>query len=361
MPWFKKTKNLGGEREEDAAVSADHAGEAVETETENSVKFAADEAATKSGTGRIETNPAPAGNGGFFARLKRGLTKTRQFLTTDIDALFFGGATVDKAFLEDLEGLLISADLGVHTTTSLMSRVEKKAGKIKGAEELKTVLREEILALIPVVEASETPVVGPRVIMVVGVNGVGKTTTIGKLAARATAKGEKVLIAAADTFRAAAVEQLEIWAKRAGADFVRHRDNADPAAVAYDGYQAGKSRGIQTVFIDTAGRLHTKVNLMEELKKIKRTLQKIDPGAPHEVLLVLDATTGQNAVSQAKLFHEACGITGLALTKLDGTAKGGVVVSICHEMNIPLRYIGVGESIEDLQTFDPEQFVKALI
>jgi fused signal recognition particle receptor len=361
MPWFKKSKNGGGKRGEEATISAGNQGEAVETKTENSVKIAPDDTATNPIARHAETDPAPAENGGFFTRLKRGLTKTRQFLTTDIDALFFGGTTVDKAFLEDLEGLLISADMGVHTATSLMSRVEKRAGKIKGAEELKTVLREEILSLIPALEPSKIPAAGPRVIMVVGVNGVGKTTTIGKLAARATAKGEKVLIAAADTFRAAAVEQLEIWAKRAGADFVRHRDNADPAAVAYDGYQAGKSRGIQTVFIDTAGRLHTKVNLMEELKKIKRTLQKIDPGAPHEVLLVLDATTGQNAISQAKLFHEACGVTGLALTKLDGTAKGGVVISICHEMNIPLRYIGVGESLEDLQTFDPEQFVKALI
>ena len=361
MPWFKKSKNLGGEHIQEATGSVDDDCKTVEMEAENSVKFAADDATADSGSQHLETNPASGISSSFFARLKRGLTKTRQFLTTDIDALFFGGATVDKAFLEDLEGLLISADLGVHTTASLMNRVTKKAEKIKNAEELKDVLRQEILALIPAVEASKTPVGGPRVIMVVGVNGVGKTTTIGKLAASATAKGEKVLIAAADTFRAAAVEQLEIWAKRAGADFVRHRDNADPAAVAYDGYQAGKSRGIQTVFIDTAGRLHTKVNLMEELKKIKRTLQKIDPGAPHEVLLVLDATTGQNAVSQAKLFHEACGITGLALTKLDGTAKGGVVVSICHEMNIPLRYIGIGESIEDLQTFNPEQFVKALI
>jgi fused signal recognition particle receptor len=360
IQWFKKFKNPVEEHVDAPVVSAANGVEGVETETDDSVETLAEDL-TEPAEKPMETDPTPVQHGGFFARLKRGLAKTRQFLTTDIDALFFGGATVDKDFLEDLEGLLIGADLGVHTTTSLMSRVEKKAGKIKMAEELKAVLREEILSLIPVIEPSVIPVAGPRVVMVVGVNGVGKTTTIGKLAARATAKGEKVLIAAADTFRAAAVEQLEIWANRAGAEFVRHRDNADPAAVAYDGYQAGKSRGIQTVFIDTAGRLHTKVNLMEELKKIKRSLQKIDPNAPHEVLLVLDATTGQNALSQAKLFHEACGVTSLALTKLDGTAKGGVVVSICHEMNIPLRYIGVGESIEDLQTFDPEQFVKALI
>jgi fused signal recognition particle receptor len=367
IQWFKKSKKAVEESADEGTNATPHGGAAVTSELSD---FSKPADSADGGAGKITTPPAeklietdetPARNGGFFARLKRGLTKTRQFLTTDIDALFFGGATVDKDFLDDLEGLLIGADLGVHTTTSLIGRVAKKAGKIKVAEELKAVLREEILSLIPAIALTETPVVGPRVVMVVGVNGVGKTTTIGKLAARATAKGEKVLIAAADTFRAAAVEQLEIWANRAGADFVRHRDNADPAAVAYDGYQAGKSRGIQTVFIDTAGRLHTKVNLMEELKKIKRTLQKIDPNAPHEVLLVLDATTGQNALSQAKLFHEACGVTSLALTKLDGTAKGGVVISICHEMNIPLRYIGVGESIEDLQIFDPEQFVKALI
>lgn len=307
------------------------------------------------------TASTPSKNSGFFKRLKRGLAKTRVFLTTDIDELFSGKVAVDDDLLEDLEGLLITADLGVHTTAALMDRVSRKSGKIKAAGELKDVLREEIRALLP--SADETPqatVVGPRVVMVVGVNGVGKTTTIGKLAARATGRGEKVVIAAADTFRAAAVEQLEIWADRAGADFVKHRDNADPAAVAYDGYQAAKSRGAHVVFVDTAGRLHTKVNLMTELKKIRRSLGKIDPAAPHEVLLVLDATTGQNAIAQAKLFNEACGVTSLALTKLDGTAKGGVVVSICHEMNIPLRYIGVGESVEDLQTFDPEQFVHAL-
>ena len=191
--------------------------------------------------------------------------------------------------------------------------------------------------------------------MVVGVNGVGKTTTIGKIAAAAKASGQKVMIAAADTFRAAAVEQLAIWAQRAGAEFVQHRENADPAAVA-----AAQARGCDLVLIDTAGRLHTKINLMEELKKIKRTVAKQVPGAPHEVLLVLDATTGQNALSQAKLFHEAVDVTALALTKLDGTAKGGIVIAICSSLNIPLQYIGIGENIEDLRPFDPQQFVEAL-
>lgn len=196
--------------------------------------------------------------------------------------------------------------------------------------------------------------------MVVGVNGVGKTTTIGKLAARESAAGKKVLIAAADTFRAAAAEQLEIWADRAHADIVKHKANSDPAAVAYDGVEAAISRGADVVFIDTAGRLQTKVNLMEEIKKIKRTVSKRIPDAPHEILLVLDATTGQNAISQAKLFHEALGVTGIALTKLDGTAKGGIVVGISSSLRIPLRYIGIGEQIDDLQDFDPVQFVDAM-
>jgi fused signal recognition particle receptor len=196
--------------------------------------------------------------------------------------------------------------------------------------------------------------------MVVGVNGVGKTTTIGKLAAWQVREGRKVLIAAADTFRAAAVEQLAVWAERAGADFVRRKDNADPAAVAYDGIEAALARDIDTVFIDTAGRLHTKVNLMEELKKIQRTVAKKLPDAPHEILLVLDATTGQNALAQARLFNESLGVTGLALTKLDGTAKGGIVVGICRQLQLPLHFIGVGEAIEDLQPFDANQFVNAL-
>jgi fused signal recognition particle receptor len=196
--------------------------------------------------------------------------------------------------------------------------------------------------------------------MIVGVNGVGKTTTIGKLAARFGREGKKVLIAASDTFRAAAIEQLTIWSERAGADIVKHKDQADPAAVAYDAVEAAYARNVDVVLVDTAGRLHTKVNLMEELKKIKRSLAKKCPEAPHETLLVLDATTGQNALSQAKLFDEAITLDALALTKLDGTAKGGIVVSICSTLNIPLKYIGVGEQLEDLQDFDPRQFVEAL-
>jgi fused signal recognition particle receptor len=305
--------------------------------------------------------PVGKKGGGLFARLKSGLSKTRKILTTDIDDLFLGKKIVDDDMLETLEELLITADMGVQTTMEIMQKISKKRSRIAGANALKTVLKEEILAYF---EALPAPVpmaaTTPHVVMVVGVNGVGKTTTIGKLAAHECRKGKKVLVAAADTFRAAAVEQIAIWAERAGADIVRHKDNADPAAVAYDGIDAAISRGSDIVFVDTAGRLHTKVNLMEEIKKIQRTLAKRLPGAPHEVLLVLDATTGQNALSQAKMFNESLGVTGIALTKLDGTAKGGIVVSICSSLNIPLKYIGVGESVEDLQEFDPQQFVEAL-
>ncbi|MGD8369801.1 MAG: signal recognition particle-docking protein FtsY [Desulfobacterales bacterium] len=299
---------------------------------------------------------------GLFGRLRRGLRKTRELLTTDIDDLFLGKKELDEALLEELEERLITADLGVQTAMALIDRISNRGREISGPAELRNAIREEMLSMIgdvqtpPPAEAAR-----PRVVLVLGVNGVGKTTTIGKLAARAAAEGQKVLIAAADTFRAAAVEQLEIWARRAGADFVRHKEGADPAAVAFDGIDAALARNIDMVLIDTAGRLHTKVNLMEELKKIKRSIAKKLPEAPHETLLVLDATTGQNALSQAELFQEEIGVTGLVMTKLDGTAKGGVVVAVCSAMKVPLRYIGVGEQIDDLQPFEPQRFLEALL
>jgi fused signal recognition particle receptor len=292
--------------------------------------------------------------------LKKGLTKTREILTTDIDDLFRSKKHIDDDMLEELEELLITSDIGVQTAMDLMQTITKQAGRIKGPELLKETLKQELLTHLKSFPPLPTPVHKPHVVMVVGVNGVGKTTTIGKLAAKAVQKGDATLIVAADTFRAAAIEQLDIWAQRAGANIVKHKADADPAAVAYDGMEAAKARRMDMVLVDTAGRLHTKVNLMEELKKIQRTMGKLIPEAPHEILLVLDATTGQNALSQAKLFHEALGITGLALTKLDGTAKGGIVFSICQSLNIPLQYIGVGEGIEDLQPFDPELFADAL-
>ena len=312
---------------------------------------------------KTELAEPPVQNGsGFFSRLKRGLEKTRKILNTNIEDLFTSSSILDDNMLENLEEMLITSDIGVQTATKIMERVSRQSSQIRSANALKELLRSEFLSLLQSVsqEPAEIPA-KPNVIMVVGVNGVGKTTTIGKLAARNTREKKKALVVAADTFRAAAVEQLSIWAERAGVGIIKHNENADPAAVAFDGVSAAVARDVDTVYVDTAGRLHTKSNLMEELKKIKRTISKKLPGAPHEILLVLDATTGQNALMQARQFNEILDVTGIILTKLDGTAKGGIVLSICHSLQIPIKYIGVGESIEDLQIFNPAEFVKALI
>ncbi len=303
-----------------------------------------------------------------FSRLKEGLAKTRETLVGKVQKLLFGRSTIDDQLLADLEEILLSGDVGVATTEkvieNLRARVRKE--KIEQPSDLDAVLREEIRSLLKIDEpAGDDPFAVPAdrrpyVIMVVGVNGVGKTTTIGKLAHNYRTAGRAVVIAAADTFRAAANEQLEIWAQRAGVDIVQQAQGADPAAVAFDAVQSAKGRNADVVIIDTAGRLHTKVNLMEELKKIKRVTQKVVPDAPHEIFLVLDASTGQNAIRQAKEFGSAVGVTGLVLTKLDGTAKGGVVLAIGNELGLPVRFIGVGEKIDDLQPFDPKAFVDAL-
>jgi fused signal recognition particle receptor len=297
---------------------------------------------------------------GYFGRLKDQLSKTRKSLSDGFERIFAGKRKIDDDLLEALEELLITSDIGVQTTLALMEKVSST--KISEVDQIKALLKAEILVILEPPESTppEKPPNSPLVMMIVGVNGTGKTTTIGKLAAKATAAGQKVLIGAADTFRAAAIEQITIWAERAKADIVKHKEMADPAAVAFDAVTAAEARGVDLVLIDTAGRLHTKVNLMEELKKIKRAISKKIPDAPHEILLILDATTGQNALSQAELFHEALGVTGLVLTKLDGTAKGGIVISICDTLKIPLKYIGIGEKIEDLQRFDAAQFVDAL-
>jgi fused signal recognition particle receptor len=379
--WFKKKKKeekTAGEHSDDAGLTTDASAESADETPENAIdeaqieaelEKAAEEAWNLSMTDDPDHETAdaapmePASQGkekGLLARLKRGLSKTRQILTSDIEDLFQGRGRIDDEMLEQLEELLITSDIGVQTTTELMTAISRKSSKIAGPEDLKAVIKEEILAFLSHMDQPQPVRHKPHVIMVIGVNGVGKTTTIGKLAARMAQEGHSTLIAAADTFRAAAIEQLAVWAERAGADLIRHKDNADPAAVVFDSLEAAQARGRDIVLVDTAGRLHTKVNLMEELKKIKRTITRKIADAPHEVLLVLDATTGQNAVSQAKLFNESIGVTGLVLTKLDGTAKGGVVVSICRELNLPLRFIGVGESIEDLQPFDARQFVEAL-
>lgn len=299
---------------------------------------------------------------GIFSRLKTGLSKTRQVLTTDINELFTSSKAIDDALFDELEEVLVTSDLGIDITLEMMEKIRKKAKKLSTADELKQVLKEELMALFPKTPETgeEKPATKPHVIMVVGVNGTGKTTTLGKLAMKFTSQGKKVLIAAADTFRAAAIEQVEIWADRSNAAIVKHKEGADPAAVAYDSVEAAIARGVDIVLIDTAGRLHTQKNLMEELKKIQRSVNKKLPGAPHEVLMVLDATTGQNAISQATLFNKAVGLTQIALTKLDGTAKGGIVAAIANAMELPITYIGVGEQIEDLQDFDSTRFINAL-
>ncbi len=301
---------------------------------------------------------------GFFEKLKKGLTKTHQGFVEKIDRLVLGKKTIDQDLLDELEAVLFESDLGVKTCTQLIEGVRQglKRGDLKEPEKVKGFIKDEISRIL---HEGERPLsidfsrTKPFVFMVVGVNGVGKTTTIGKIAHQYSSS-RKILIGAADTFRAAAVEQLEIWANRVGADFVKHSEGSDPSAVAFDSIKAAFARGMDLVFIDTAGRLHTKVNLMEEMKKLKRIIGREYPGAPHEILLVLDATTGQNAITQAKLFHEAIGITGIALTKLDGTAKGGIIVGITEELKIPIRYVGVGEAIDDLKEFRADEFVRAL-
>jgi len=303
------------------------------------------------------------GRQGFFRKLRERLTNTRSGLVSGLDRLVLGRRQIDDALLEELEELLITSDLGVQTTQRLIDSVKEKVRRqeLSDPERLKLALQAEITDILkPAAAPLDVEAARPFVIMVVGVNGVGKTTTIGKIASQLTRQGKRVLLVAADTFRAAAIEQLEIWAQRSRAELVKQKSGADPSAVAFDGVRAALARGMDVVIIDTAGRLHTKVPLMEEIKKTRRIVGRELEGAPHETLLILDATTGQNALSQAKLFHEAVGLTGLALTKLDGTSKGGVVVGIADAMRLPIRFIGVGEQVDDLKPFLAEDFVAAL-
>lgn len=300
---------------------------------------------------------------GFFERLKRGLSKTHESFIGRMDTLVLGKKKIDADTLEELEEVLITADIGVTTAVELIRALEQrlKRNELRDGEALREALKEEMLKRLSQQQTVlDTGSASPFVIMVIGVNGVGKTTTIGKLASRFRAEGKKVLLAAGDTFRAAASEQLQIWGERTGVDVIRHREGADPSAVVFDACKAAIARNVDILMVDTAGRMHTKVNLMEEMKKIRRVMTREIPGAPHETLLVLDAATGQNAISQAKLFKEAADVTGIALTKLDGTAKGGIIIAVTSEFQIPVRYIGVGEQVEDLQEFDPAQFVEAL-
>jgi fused signal recognition particle receptor len=299
----------------------------------------------------------------FFQRLKQGLSKSRESWVQKIAAVV-QNRRWDETSIADMEESLIAADVGVKATQELLERLRKRvpSGSGEPGEEMSRALQAALVDMLGRAPAPKiTPLsVRPWVVVFLGVNGVGKTTTIGKLASQYRSSGKKVLLVAADTFRAAAIEQLDAWGRRAGAEVVKHRSGADPSAVVYDGIQAAKSRGVDVLLIDTAGRLHTKVHLIEELKKIRRVISREQPDAPHETLLVLDATTGQNGLQQARVFKEATDITGIALTKLDGTAKGGVIVGIQTELGVPVKYIGVGEEIEDLQPFDPTRFVQAL-
>jgi fused signal recognition particle receptor len=299
---------------------------------------------------------------GLFDKLKAGLAKTRKNFVERVESILLN-RVVDDSIIEEIEEVLITSDIGAEASAEIIDSLREKvrADSIKSADEVKSFLRAEMSGLLgksqPLVIFGERPFV----ILTVGVNGVGKTTTIGKLASRFISEGNSVILAAADTFRAAAIEQLQIWANRTGADLIKHQSGSDPAAVAFDAVEAAKARGVDVVIIDTAGRLHTKSPLMEELKKITRVIKKSVPDAPQEILLVVDATTGQNALRQSMIFREATGVTGIALTKLDGTAKGGIIFAIKKELSIPVRLIGIGEGIDDLKDFDPEDFVKALL
>ena len=296
---------------------------------------------------------------GFFDKLKDGLSKTRKGFIDKVESVFLGKAVTEET-LEELEEILITSDVGVKATGEILEFLRQKESEIRKSGSAREYLKAEMVDLLGAPERLVVYGEKPFVILAVGVNGAGKTTTIGKLASRFASEGKSVIIGAADTFRAAAIEQLEIWAKRSGAQLIKHQSGSDPAAVAFDAVEAARARGADVVIIDTAGRLHTKSPLMEELKKVRRVVGKAMAGAPHEVLLVVDATTGQNAIRQAKMFDEAVGITGIALTKLDGTAKGGIVFAIKRELGIPVRLIGIGEGIDDLRDFDPKEFIEAL-
>jgi fused signal recognition particle receptor len=305
--------------------------------------------------------PAPAPPAAAPKSMEAGLEKTRKGFMARLNSMLFG-EKLDEDAIEDIESLLVTSDIGIRTSQKLIDEVRRELSRTEAgsAEAVRAALKKKVAEIVhlpcpPLPLENE-----PLVLMVIGVNGVGKTTTIGKLSARFAAEGKQVTLGAGDTFRAAAVEQLEVWGDRTGAAVVRGKDKADPASVVFEAIQQSRSNGSQVCICDTAGRLHTKVNLMEELKKLRRTMNKALEGAPHEVLMVLDATTGQNAISQARQFREAVQIDSIALTKLDGTAKGGVVVAICDELQVPVRYVGIGEKVEDLRDFDPTEFTDAL-
>lgn len=301
---------------------------------------------------------------GFFSRMKQAVSRTRESFSSRIEGIVAMTRAVDESDLEELETALLSSDLGVQTTTEILDALRERARRqaIEGGAELRDLLKTQIKAIL---EAPQKPVPSPaappKVTFLVGVNGTGKTTTSGKLAAWSKSQGRTAMLCAADTFRAAAIEQLEVWASRSGVDMIKTRQGGDPAAVLYDAASAAKARGISDLYVDTAGRLHTKTGLMDELEKMRRTAARLIPDAPHEVLLVMDATTGQNGLQQARLFTQAAGVTGIVLTKLDGTAKGGIAVAIARELDLPVRFVGIGEKMTDLLEFSAEAFVDGLL
>jgi fused signal recognition particle receptor len=299
---------------------------------------------------------------GVIRNLSDGLAKTRKNFTDKIGSLI-RGEKIDEAFLDELEEALVASDVGMGTASFVLKDLKErfKRNELSSPTQVKERLRQILFEILSAPSSVFSLAAAPAVVLVVGVNGTGKTTTIGKLAYRLRAEGKKVMLAAGDTFRAAASEQLSIWGERAGIPVIKHKEGADPGAVVFDAVSAAKARAVDALIVDTAGRLHTKSNLMEELKKVHRILSRELPGAPHETLLVLDGSTGQNALAQARIFHEAVGITGIVLTKLDGTSKGGIVFAIYKELSIPVKFVGVGEAIEDLRSFDPREFVDALL
>jgi fused signal recognition particle receptor len=320
-----------------------------------------------SGAAEAEAGAEEASKPGFFSRMKQAVSRTRESLSTKIEEIVALTRTVDEKTLENLEAVLLTSDLGVETTGTILAALRERAKRqaIAGGDELRSLLKEQIRAILeaPIAKrpSEVAPIDGPTVTFLVGVNGTGKTTSAGKLAAWYRTKNRTVLLCAADTFRAAAIEQLEVWASRSGVEMIKTRQGGDPAAVLYDACSSAKSHKIDELIVDTAGRLHTKAGLMDELDKMRRTAAKLIPGAPHEVLLVMDATTGQNGLQQARQFTQSAGVTGIILTKLDGTAKGGIAVAIAQEMGLPVLFAGVGEQMNDLLEFSPTEFVDSLL
>ena len=349
---------IRGREHEAEGQPEDKKGKAVALEGSNSGDMARPQAPQS----HQEQQPPGSTRKSLFRRLKEKMEKSRGGFVRRMDELLGGASAIDQELLDELEEILVTADMGVTTVERIFQEIREQVRRkeLNDPALLRQRIKEKLCELLTVEAPPLAWRPAPFVVLMVGVNGVGKTTTIAKLAHSLKQEGKEILLVAADTFRAAAAEQLETWARRVGVPIVRHQAGADPSAVAFDGMESARRRGSDVVIVDTAGRLHTKVNLMEELKKIKRVIGKKVEGAPHETLLVLDATTGQNAVSQARMFHEATGVTGIVLTKLDGTAKGGIVVSIASELGIPIRYIGIGEQMDDLRPFDATQFVEAL-